>query len=200
MFGTDNPAVWVYYADRSYLITRLLWFTGFMLDAPVSSHRTLELYLKAFLVSQGEDVAKGKATWGHDLKGLTESCTIRNHDFSNSEFTRRVAYFQRYFDLVRYPSELRLSDDDGMIWFSFDSCISPLDETVAFIRPRIELLEDEWKKSMLNELYSSNDAKRGFQRRAFTDSNVQIKIILCKKTSRSEVKFDPAFTFDMPGC
>ena len=72
MFGTDNPAVWVAYADRSYLITRLLWFTGFMFDAPVSSHRTLELYLKAFLVSQGEDVAKGKVTWGHDLKGLTE--------------------------------------------------------------------------------------------------------------------------------
>lgn len=200
MFGTDYPAVWVDYADRSYLITRLLWFTGLKLDAPVSSHRTLELYLKAFLVSQGEDVAKGKAVWGHDLKGLAESCIIHNNDFSISEFTRRVTYFQRYFDLVRYPSELRLSDDDGGIWFSFDSCISPLDEAVAFIRPRIKLLEDEWKKSMLNELHASTDAERGFQRRAFTTSNVQIGIILCEKTSRPEVRFDLAFRFDKPGC
>ncbi len=200
MFGTEYPAVWVDYADRSYLITRLLWFTGFRLDAPVSTHRTLELYLKAFLVSQSEDVGKGKAAWGHNLKGLAESCAIYDNDLSNSQFSRRVAYFQRYFDQVRYPSELSLSQDNGMIWFSFDSCISPLDEAVAFIRSRIKLSEDDWKKSMLNDLHASTDAERGFQRRALTDSNVQIKIILCEKTSRPEVRFDPAFTFDMRSC
>ena len=47
MFGKDYSDIWVYYADNSYIATRLLWFTGFMLEAPVNSHRTIELYLKA---------------------------------------------------------------------------------------------------------------------------------------------------------
>ncbi len=64
MFGTDNTVIWVWYADRSYLISRLSWFTGVMLDAPVSCHRALELYLKAFLVSRGEAVANEKTAWG----------------------------------------------------------------------------------------------------------------------------------------
>lgn len=53
MFGNDYSDVWLSYADNSYIISRLLWFTGFMLECPVNVHRTIELYLKAFLVGQG---------------------------------------------------------------------------------------------------------------------------------------------------
>jgi hypothetical protein len=200
MFGTDIPAVWVDYADRSYLITRLIWFIGFMLDAPVNSHRTIELYLKAFLVSQGESAAKGKTAWGHDLKSLTEKCARYNADFSIPEFIRRVVYFQRYFDMVRYPSDPNLSDKDGMIWFSFDSCIAPLDEIVAFVRPRIRLSEDEWRRTTLNSVFSMSNPTRGYQRKALTDANDQINILICEKTFRPTVLFNPAFNFDLPGC
>lgn len=74
MFGTDLQEAWVDYADRSYLITRLIWFAGFMIDASVNSHRTIELYLKGFLVSQDEVAAKGRVAWGHDLVGLAKCC------------------------------------------------------------------------------------------------------------------------------
>ncbi len=68
---------------------------------------------------------------GHDLKRLSESCATHEADFAETEFIRRVSYFQRYFDVVRYPSEMNLSDDKGMIWFSIDSCILPLGGTLV---------------------------------------------------------------------
>lgn len=200
MFGTDLPVVWVDYADRSYLITRLLWFTGFMLDAPVSSHRTIELYLKGFLVSHGSVVAKGKAAWGHNLNSLAEACIQHDSAFSNSEFMRRVRYFQRYFDMVRYPAELRLLQDDRMIWFSFDSCISPLDEIVAFVRPRVVLQDNEWLQTTLNSVFNSSDPNKSFQKKALIDSNAQIEILICYKTDRPNVSFDTEFAFDLSGC
>jgi hypothetical protein len=171
-----------------------------MLDAPVSCHRAIELYLKAFLVSQGEEVAKGKVAWGHDLKRLSESCAQHKKDFADPEFTRRVGFFQRYFDFVRYPSELDRSDGQGMIWFSIDSCILPIDELVAFIRPRIELTEDEWRESDLNRLNTTTDKEKDFQRRALIDSNDHLDMILCSRTNASMVTFSPEFTFDLPGC
>jgi hypothetical protein len=198
MFSTDIPAVWVDYADRSYIITRLIWFTGFMLDAPVNSHRTIELYLKGFLVSQGESAAKGKTAWGHDLKSLTENCARYDADFLVLEFTRRVVFFQRYFDMMRYPSDRNLSD--GMIWFSFDSCIAPLDEIVAYVRPRIGLSEDEWRGTTLNSVFSMSNPTRGYQRKALIDSNGQINVLICEKTFRPTVLFNPAFNFDLPSC
>jgi hypothetical protein len=170
------------------------------LEAPVSCHRTIELYLKAFLVSQGEKSAKGKVVWGHDLKRLSESCAQHKKDFADQEFNRRVDFFQRYFDFVRYPSEIDWSDGQGMIWFSIDSCILPLDELVAFIRPRIELTEDEWRKTDLKWLNTTTDKEKGFQQRALIDSNDHLDMILCSKTNASMVKFNPESTFDLPGC
>ncbi|MDD5223144.1 MAG: hypothetical protein PHE84_04065 [bacterium] len=200
MFGADLPEAWVSYADRNYLITRLIWFTGFLLDAPVSSHRTIELYLKAFLVSRGEPVGKNKTVWGHDLENLLESCIKYNQDFSVPDFVRRVKYFQRYFDFIRYPTDLKLPDEKSMIWFSIDSCIFPLDEIVAFIRPRIKLTEDEWKKTWLNSIFSSDDPKFGFQKRALTDSNNHLKVLICGQTNNSSILFDHKFSCDLPGC
>ena len=53
MFGRTEAAIWLRYADSSYVATRLLWFTRLVRDSAVYGHRTLELYLKAFLISRG---------------------------------------------------------------------------------------------------------------------------------------------------
>ena len=63
MFDPSSPQIWLGYADHSYVATRLLWFTGFPFEAPVSAHRTIELYLKTFLVGNGEKIAKGQPGW-----------------------------------------------------------------------------------------------------------------------------------------
>ena len=59
MFGKDYGDIWVHYADDSYIATRLLWFTGLWFEASVNAHRTIELYLKAYLVGQEIGITKG---------------------------------------------------------------------------------------------------------------------------------------------
>jgi hypothetical protein len=199
MFGTDFPMVWVDYGDRNYIMTRLVWFSGFTLDAPVISHRTIELYLKAYLVSKGEPIKSGTAIWGHDLRTLCDECIKHDEGFAMVEFRRRAEYFQRYFDMVRYPSKLSLPNGHG-IWFSFDSCILPLDDVVAFVRPRIELNKDEWAQSTLAHIASASDKHTELQRKALIESNKQIGSIICQQTCRTEVSFDSNFTYDLPGC
>ena len=201
MFDPKLPHIWVDYADNSYLIARLLWFTDFFMEAPVSSHRTIELYLKAFLASSGVPISPRRASWGHGLEGLNKECAGINQDFLNTSFVRRVKYFQRYFDLVRYPSDLKGQlKNGGLIWFSFDSCITPLDEMVAFIRPRVDLSEMEWKDTELYKINGSNDDGNGFKRKALRDNNEFLKEIICEKTQLSNIEFDEKFNCDFPGC
>ena len=200
MFGTDLPIAWVDYADRSYVLTRLMFFTEFFFDVPVNSHRTMELYLKAFLVSKGEKVAPKEAAWGHDLKDLQKHCVSHDPDFNDINLGRRLSYFQRYFDLVRYPSSIEgyLSDGTG-IWFSFDSCVIPLDEVVAFIRPRITLTDDDWQRSWLSTINSSSKSRWSYQKKALQDGNEHLNNIISLTTHATCVKFAD-FNFDKPGC
>lgn len=72
MFGRSNPEVWLHYADNSYISSRLLYFTGFALENPVSAHRTLELYLKTFLLVKGVEVKPSSPAWGQRLSQLGE--------------------------------------------------------------------------------------------------------------------------------
>ena len=201
MFGSDIPEAWVNYADRSYITSRLLWFTSLTLDAPVSAHRTMELYQKAYLLSKGTIIKPGEGAWGHDLSDLGTLCAEHNPAFSDTALVRRIRYFQRYLELVRYPTSIegKLTDGTG-IWFSFDSVIIPLDEVVAFIRPRIVLTDDTWRKSWLTFVYQSPDPRWSHQREALTDQNSQIDKVVCMSTNDSKVEFNSAFHFDLPGC
>lgn len=222
MFNTDIPVVWINYADNSYIISRMLFFTNFLLESPVNAHRTMELYLKAYLVSNSLEVSiKGKA-WGHNLIELNNHCTKYDPSFNNTELIRRLKYFQRYFDLVRYPSSIegKLTEGTG-IWFSFESNVLPLDEVVAFIRPRVKLPQKEWKQTIINTKHSGELKKKleelrgiyptnnkhssekdemDFQERALLASNDMLDYIVCKKTYKSDVKFDSKYHFDLPGC
>lgn len=201
MFGTDIAEAWLYYADGSYVATRMLWFTNFRLEAPVGSHRTIEMYLKTYLVSKGNIIKKGKQGWGHDLQQIAHLCAYHNADFTNTDLLRRISYYQRYHDLVRYPTEIDGKQDDGsLIWFSFDSAIMPLDEIVAFIRPRIVLTDEDWTKSRINMLYKNDKPEWSYQRKALTDHNNFIEEIVCASTKNMKIDFDPNFRFDLPGC
>jgi hypothetical protein len=201
MFGTNNLEAWLFYADGSYVATRLLWFMNFMFQAPVNSHRTIELYLKTYLVSKGKIIKKGKQAWGHDLQQLARACTSHNEDFTDTALLRRISFFQRYHDLVRYPSEIEGKLEDGsLIWFGFDSAILPLDEVVAFIRPRIPLTNQAWTNSRLNTLYRNNEPEWSYQRKALIDHNSHIHEIICESTNNVRINFDPRFSLDLPGC
>ena len=200
MYGTDLPIAWVDYADHSYVLTRLTFFTGFLVEAPVSAHRTMELFLKAYLVSKGEKVAPKEAAWGHDLSELQKHCVNHDSSFGNVDLGRRLSYFQRYFDLVRYPSSIEGKLADGTaIWFSFDACVIPLDEVVAFIRPRIMLQNNEWHRSWLSTINSSSEPRWSYQKKALQDGNEHLVDIICGTTWSSVVSFS-SFTFDKAGC
>ena len=200
MFDPSSAVIWLHYADSSYAATRLLWFTGLWMEAPVSAHRTIELYLKAFLVSNGEEIRPRSPGWGHVLGDLGYTCNRYESEFSDQAVVRRLSFFQRYFDFVRYPSEPGSPDDGSLVWFSFDSNIQPLDELIAFIRPRIQLADADWLDSLIHQTIASESPRTAYQRRALTDSNQSLATIDCTTTESVVVPFDGAFDYDLPGC
>lgn len=200
MFGKDYSDIWVGYADDSYIATRLLWFTGITFEATVNAHRTIELYLKAYLVGQQIRVTKRSPAWGHRLADLCQKSKQIDSSFDNENLKRRVDFFQRYFDYVRYPSEPGSPDDGSLIWFSFDAIILPLDEVVAFVRPRIKLKGNNWTSTPIYRLLSERDGAQPHQLRAIEDGNDFLETINTKKTCQSRVRFNENFEYDRPGC
>jgi hypothetical protein len=198
MFDKGDPIVWLHYADNSYVATRLLWFTRLALDSAVYGHRTIELYLNAFLASQGVEVKPGSPAWGHDLAALGNAAAGHNRAFAREDVVRRLGFFERYFDYVRYPGDITAPVDGSLTWFAFDANITPLDELVAFIRPRIRLHDEDWRRSLIHALLSGEND--GYQRRALTDGNLQVGIIDCVTSSDPDVTFDSSFRYDQPGC
>ena len=199
MFGKAEPVTWLHYADNSYIATRLLWFTRLELDSAVYGHRTIELYLKAFLVSRGVGVKPGSPAWGHELAALGEAAAGYDRAFARDDVARRLHFFERYFDYVRYPGDVVAPDDGSLTWFAFDANITPLDELVAFVRPRIRLGDEDWRNSLIHKLLGSV-AGNGYQRKALTDANLQVGIIDCATSGDPDVTFDPSFRYDRPGC
>ena len=102
MFDPKDSRVWLDYADESYVSSRLLWFTGLSRECSFNAHRTIELYLKTYLVVKGKSNSKKGGVWGHNLSDLCELCGITNKDFLNQEFVRRIEFFQRY---LVYPMD-----------------------------------------------------------------------------------------------
>ena len=147
MLDPGSAASWVNYADRNYTASRLLWFCGLQMDAPVLAHRSLELYLKAYLVGEGEEIASSSDAWGHWIEKLGRVCEPYSVDFTLEAVRQRLAYFDRYFEFVRYPTGVNASEDDEQTWKSFEAGIQPLDELTAFIRPRVRLTSCEWRES-----------------------------------------------------
>lgn len=169
-------------------------------EASVLAHRTVELYLKAYLAGKGVPIQPGSEGWGHRLTQLNEACSVQSSDFSIEEFSRRVGFFDRYFELVRYPSELDALKDGQMIWFSFDANIQPLDEIVAFVRPRVEMTPDEWSATKICSVVNGPSKRYGYQQDALRDHNDHIDVIACSESSESTVPFDGSFSYDLPGC
>jgi hypothetical protein len=198
MFGKAEPVAWLHYADGSYIATRLLWFTGLTLDSAVYGHRTIELYVKAFLVSLGVEAKPGSPAWGHDLATLGEVAARYDRAFAREDVARRLRFFDRYFDYVRYPGDMAPPPDGSLTWFAFDANITPLDELVAFVRPRIRLDAEDWRRSLVHELLSDGD--ENYQRKALTDKNPQVGVIDCTTSGERDVTFDPSFRYDKPGC
>jgi hypothetical protein len=87
-----------------------------------------------------------------------------------------------------------------MIWFGPDSSIMPLDEVVAFIRPRVIIPDIDWKNSQLSFIFNASEPQWALQRKALTDSNRHINKIMCSTTTATEVEFDSSFRVDLPGC
>lgn len=195
MFGKDFAEAWLGYADRAYVASRLLWFTGFFLECPVSAHRAIELYLKTFLVAGGRPVQPG-GVWGHDLESLRLQATALSSDLHDQQFARRVRYFQRYFDVARYPSELEGNLTDGSaIWFAWDANILPLDQVVAFIRPRISVdVREVWMRQILHGSGISTP-----QARALRDDNSELDILLSRGNPKP-IPWDEEFRYDLAGC
>jgi len=199
MFGKAEPLGWLYYADNSYVATRLLWFSGLRLDSAVYGHRTIELYVKAFLVSRGVEVKHGSPAWGHDLAALGEVAASQDPAFTKEAVARRLRFFERYFDYVRYQGDLVAPDDGNLTWFAFDANITPLDELVAFIRPRIRLEDEDWRRGVIHTLICG-DSESGYQHRALTDRNAQVGVIDCLSWGEPDIKFATSFRHDRPGC
>jgi hypothetical protein len=200
MFPSGDPHVWLFYADNSYIASRLLWLVGLHLpEGPISAHRTVELYLKSFLVSHGAPVRPGSPAWGHQLDALGEVCRGYSEDFGVEAVRHRLQYFQRYFDFVRYPSDDRMPSDGSGIWFAAEAVLFPLDELVALIRPRVRLTPDLWAKSPLSSLRDASP-EIGYQNRALVDGNRHLEQILCTETHSATVVFDQGFHFHRPGC
>jgi hypothetical protein len=199
MFGKAEPVGWLYYADSSYVVTRLLWFTKLTIDSAVYSHRTLELYVKAFLISRGVEGKPGSPAWGHDLAMLGEEAQKHDGASARDEVQRRLRFFDRYFNYVRYPSDAVAPDDGSLTWFAFDANIMPVDDLVAFIRPRICVSDEDWRTSLIHELLGGGNA-RGYQRDALIDGNRHINIIDCVASGDPDVIFDASFRYDKPGC
>ena len=200
MLDPHSTVIWLHYADNSYTAARLLWFNGLCLEASVTAHRTIELYLKAFLVSRGEEIRPGSQAWGHVLGDLGNACNRYASEFAGEAVVRRLDFFQRYFDFVRYPSDPGSPHDGSGVWFSFDSNIQTLDELTAFVRPRIQLDDSDWLDSTIHKIISSDSYRIGYQRRALTDSNRSLTIIDCLKTESVIVPFNEEFDYDLPGC
>ena len=205
MFDPDIPEIWLNYSDRSYVATRLLGHTNFLLDTPVHVHRTLELFLKTYIVSTGEKIRKGERSWGHNLESLRKVCESHNSGFSEGEFIRRLVHFQKYFDIIRDPSAIGdlNNRDEGSIFkipFSFDSSIEPMDELVAFIRPRINVEKEVWRSSIIYGLVHEQREWFETQANALKHENNHLDNINCSDTNNSDVEFNPDFDFDLPGC
>lgn len=200
MFDPASSEIWLDYADRSYVTARLLWFMGFWIECPVNGHRAIELFLKAYLVSKGENVERGDRAWGHKLRELGKVCEGYSAQFGDSAVSRRLEFFERYFDFVRYPSDPGSPSDGSLVWFSFDANVLPLDELVAFIRPRIETDDRAWRKSYLCELAHGEQSKNSYQKRALEDSNGLLSQIVCTETNETVVPFSMDFRYDLPGC
>ncbi|WP_019528992.1 HEPN domain-containing protein [Dasania marina] len=200
MFDKSSSSVWLSYADNSYIATRLLWFTGFLIETPVNSHRTIELYIKAFLVGNGIQVKMGSPAWGHKLSDLYKSAVEIDPSIESKDVYRRVKFFERYFDFVRYPSDKVCPDDGSLTWFSFDSNIAPLDELVAFIRPRVSLDLTDWSKTNICNLLADEENAQPHQLRALKDGNNFIDTINTNITTSPHVVFDCDFNFDEAGC
>jgi hypothetical protein len=131
---------------------------------------------------------------------LNEACSGHSPDFSIEAFSRRVGFFDRYFELVRYPSNLDGLRGGQMIWFSFDANIQPLDEIVAFVRPRVEMMTDEWRATEIFSVLSGPSELYGYQQRALKDLNDHIDIIACSESGNPVVTFNENFSYDLPGC
>ena len=199
MFGKAAPVGWLYYADSSYVATRLLWFTKLTIESSIYAHRTLELYLKAFIVSRGTEVKPGSPAWGHDLAILGEEAQSHDRAFAQEDVQRRIRFFDRYFAYVRYPSDVVALDDGSLKWFAFDANITPLDELVAFVRPRVSLSDEDWRSSLVHELLRGGNV-RGYQRDALIDGNSHVTIIDCATSGDPDLTFDASFRYDRPGC
>lgn len=200
MYDPDNAHSWVVYADGSYIATRLLWFMSRHLEASILCQRTVELYLKAYLASKDVPIRPGSKGWGHQLTKLNDACSTHSTDFSIKAFVRRVSFFDRYFDLARYPSNLNGLKDGQMIWFSFDANIQPLDEIVAFVRPRVQMNRDEWQATEIYSVMNSSSKRYDYQKRALKDHNPHIDVIACCDSVEPTVQFDEDFSYDLPGC
>jgi HEPN domain-containing protein len=198
LFDPNLAISWIDSGDESYMAARLLWFTGFRIISPVMGHHAIEKYLKGYLVSNGEIVAKGTPAWGHNLRELGITCVKYDTDFNSEPIKRRLSFFERYFFHVRYPSEM--PDIEGIsLWFSFDSNIQPLDEIVAFVRPRILLDKEDWKQTEIYQAGRSDSDIMKWKKRALEDNNAHIELVDCGETHKTHFEFSE-FNFDTGKC
>ncbi len=199
MFAPEIPEAWLGYADRSYISARLLWFTGLQQDSPVHAHRAVELLLKAYLVANGVLVQPTTNAWGHDLQQLWDVCLENDPAMSCQDMTRRVRFFNDYFNYVRYPTSIDDRTNGRLIWFGFDKNVSPLDEVFAYIRPRIKIILN--CTGFLEDVVAiESPSPGGFLKRALSDTNQCLSVIIGNEAHDASSVFSSDFDADQPGC
>lgn len=87
-----------------------------------------------------------------------------------------------------------------MIWFAFDANIQPLDEIVAFVRPRVEMTPEQWTATVIFSVLNGSTDRYGYQQKALRDHTDHIDVIACSESGKPAVQFHESFSYDLPGC
>ena len=138
---SQQGKLWVMWADQDWVSSRILYLETLPQLWPAAGllgHKSLEQYLKAFLRSNGEKTEWGGDS-GHNLIKLEKHCKRYDRFFENPTVIHRFQIFYDIYRGWRYPARVRGSALSPEVEFMGDNHLLELDETVAMVRPRIDL-------------------------------------------------------------
>ena len=76
---------------------------------------------------------------------------------------------------------------------TFDANIQPLDEIVAFVRPRVRMTAKDWEATEMFSILNDSSDRYGYQRRALQYQNAHLDLIDCRESGESSVPFNESW-------
>jgi hypothetical protein len=184
---TQGPESWLAYGDAAYLATRLLWFTGFPVESALTAHRALERYFKAYLTASGVRMEAELGGWGRNIDTMRSVASAFDEAFRDEEVRARTRAIQRLFKGLREPEESG-ADGGALCWAGV---VAPTDDLVAFLRPRVRVAEEVWRRLPLALVADPDGRPNPFRARALREHNPRIDTILCAGTGEPHPAFQP---------